>query len=72
MKPSAFLFFLPSMEYPAFAGHSATSNIKLSSVDSVSGDLHFLSAGRKQLIADLRKLADELEKVSPEQFNLES
>lgn len=72
MKPSAFNFYLPSTDYPAFGASSATSNIQLSAHDTVTGSLHFLSSRRKTLIEDLRKLADELEKVTPEQFKLES
>lgn len=70
MKPSAFLFYLPGVDYPSLGGNSSTSKIKLDANDTVSGDLHFLNSPRPQLIKELRKLADELEKVTPEQFKL--
>ncbi len=64
MKESAILFYLPGDMYPSL-GNTHTSRIEISQSDRVTGDVHISLAYREQVIKDLRKLADELETITP-------
>lgn len=62
MRFIGLIYSVPISLFPAL-GSTPNTTIRVSISDTVSGKIRIRSSDRIQVIADLRKLADELEKI---------